>query len=148
MKSDFENIYDVYCPVLYGIALQLCPTEVMAEDILVKTFQTLYQKKSVWQEDKHYCIPLIKLMIGTVKEQIYLVKATDNFKIKEFENTPFLHQLLVEQLSIENYCSKNNITRQEAVLMIRDEFKLIRNLAYRSNSKIHNNLLVTGNFNN
>ena len=137
MKADFENIYDVYCPVLYSIALQLCPTEAQAEEIIVETFKKMHSQKSVWQDDKVLCIPLIKLLIDTAKKQLYPAKTTDDFKIEQFKNTPLLHQLLVEQLSIENYCSKNDITRKEVALKIRQEFMMIRNLSQQTNIKVN-----------
>ena len=135
MKADFENIYDAYCPVLYSIALQLCPTEEQAEEILVETFKKMHSQKSVWQNNKWLCIPLIKILIDTAKKQSYPAKTTIDVKVKQFKNTPLLHQLLVDQLSIENYCSKNDITREEVALKIRQEFMMIRNLSQQTNIK-------------
>jgi len=63
LKTSFENIYDMYCPMLYGIALALCPTTKKAEEILTLTFQKVHQQNLNWQERKPFSIDLIKLMI-------------------------------------------------------------------------------------
>ncbi len=145
MKADFENIYDAYCPVLYSIALQLCPTEEQAEQILVETFKKIHSQKSVWQNEKRLCIPLIKILIDTAKKQLYPAKTTVDFKIKQFKNTPLLRQLLVGQLSLKNYCSKNDITREEIALKIRKEFMMIRNLSQQTNMEMDNSDLLLPN---
>lgn len=147
MKADFENIYDAYCPVLYSIALQLCPTEEQAEQILVETFKKMHSQKSVWQNEKRLCIPLIKILIDTAKKQLYPAKTTVDFKIKQFKNTPLLHQLLVGQLSLENYCSKNDITREEIALKIRQEFMMIRNLSQQTNMEMDNSAFTASQLN-
>ena len=147
MKADFENIYDAYCPVLNGIALQLCPTEEQAEQILVETFKKMHSQKSVWQNEKRLCIPLIKILIDTAKKQLYPAKTTVDFKIKQFKNTPLLHQLLVGQLSLENYCSKNHITREEIALKIRQEFMMIRNLSQQTNMEMDNSAFTASQLN-
>ena len=133
MTADFENIYDVYCPVLYSIALQLCPTVAKAEEILVETFRKVHSQKSVWQNDKPSCMPLIKLTIETAREHLYTDETSCDFKIREFKNTPLLHQLLVEQITVENYCSINNIARWEVLLTIKKEIKLIQHLFEKDN---------------
>lgn len=53
----------MYCPMLYGIALALCPTTKKAEEILTLTFQKVHQQNLNWQERKPFSIDLIKLMI-------------------------------------------------------------------------------------
>ena len=148
MKPDFEYIYDVYCPMLYSIALQLCPTEAQAEEILVETFKKMHRQNSAWQNDRLLFIPLIQLLIDTAKKQLYPATTTVDFKVKQFKNTPLLHQLLVEQLSIENYCSKNNITRQAVALKIRQELMMIRNLSQQTNVEMDSSTFTAPQLNN
>lgn len=127
VKTSFENIYNAYCPMLYSIALQLCPTRKIAEKILLNAFKKVYQQNIVLQEKKPFCIDLIKIIIQTAQEELYPGETKCNFKIKQFEKTPLLHKLLIEQHSLENYCNENGITRHNALLIIRNEFMFIRN---------------------
>lgn len=143
MDPNFEKIYDVYAPVLYSIALQLCPTEAKAEEVLLATFNKIYTQKLILLNERPSYITLIKLTIATAHELLHTGKTTFNFKIKEFENMPLLHQLLVEQLSVENYCSKNNIARQEVQLLIKKEFKLIQQLLKKTSFAMDSNTLGT-----
>lgn len=143
MDPNFEKIYDVYAPVLYSIALQLCPTEAKAEEVLLATFNKIYTQKLILLNERPSYITLIKLTIATAHELLHTGKTTFNFKIKEFENMPLLHQLLVEQLSVENYCSKNNIARQEVQLLIKKEFKLIQQLSKKTSFAMDSNTLGT-----
>jgi hypothetical protein len=133
VKSTFENIYDTYCPILYSIALQVCDNKATAEKILLKTFRKVYQKKTDWQEQRPFCIDLIKMIIQTAQEELHPGETKCNFKIKQFEKTPLLHKLLVEQLSLEIYCIEKAISRKCAMEEIRNEFMLIVN-KYPSNA--------------
>ena len=128
LKTSFENIYDAYCPMLYNIALQICPDKSKAEKILLLVFKKLYhQDKGERMDKKPFCIDLIKLIIQTAREELYPGQTKFNFKIKQFEKTPLLHKILVEQLNLENYCIENGLSRQVAMLKLRGEFMLIRN---------------------
>ena len=129
MKNSCQNIYDVYCPLLYSIALQLCPTTHEAERILTLTFKKVHRKNLTWEEGQPLCFPLIKLIILTVNEHLQPGETLQNFKIKQFEKTPILHELLIRQISIEHYCIQNDISRSQVLLDIREEFLLVRNLA-------------------
>lgn len=128
MKTSFKNIYDTYYHILYDIALQICPNNTKAENIFLLTFNKILQQHNEWLDKKPSCIDLIKLMIQTAKEELYPGNAKCNFKIKQFENTPILHKILVEQLCLENYCTENSITRSKAIADIKEEFLVIRNI--------------------
>ena len=128
MKTSFKNIYDTYFHILYDIALQLCPNNTKAENIFLLTFNKVSQQLTAWSDKKFSCIDLIKLMIQIAKEEMYPGDMECNFKIKQFENTPILHKILVEQLCLENYCLENSITRSKAIADIREEFLVIRSI--------------------
>ena len=113
---------------MYDIALQLCPNNTKAENIFLLTFNKISQQHTEWSDKKFSCIDLIKLMIQIAKEEMYPGDMECNFKIKQFENTPILHKILVEQLCLENYCLENSITRSKAIADIREEFLVIRSI--------------------
>lgn len=126
----------MYSPMLYSIALQLCPATKKADEILVSTFKKIKKQNLNYDGCKHLSIKLIKLIIETTQEHLGPGKTICNFKIKQFEKTPLINQLLVQQNSIVNYCIDSSISRHQALLNIRDEFKLIRNSS-RKNNKIN-----------
>jgi len=127
LKTTLENIYDFYCPYLYSVALQISPTTQQAEELLIMTFQKAHTQHVDWVEQgKSFCFLLIKLMVQIAQEQLSPGETKCNFKISQFEKTPLLHQLLVEQHSIDSYCIANDVGRHQVVLQIRDEFRLFR----------------------
>lgn len=131
MNTSFENIYDTYCPMLYSIALQVSPNRVTAEKILINTFKKIYYQTES-KKIKPFCIDLIKMIIKTAQEELYPGKTTYTFKIKQFENTPLLHKLLIQQVNLETYCNENGITRNNALIIIRNEFMMIRNTSQKN----------------
>ena len=135
MKTSFENIYDAYCPMLYSIALQVSPTRKIAEKILINTFRKIYHQTD-FQKKKPFCIDLIKMIIQTAQEELHPGETTYTFKIKQFQNTPLLYKLLIEQVNLENYCNENGITRNNALLIIRNEFMMIRNTSAKNLSDV------------
>ncbi len=49
-----------------------------------------------------------------------------NLKLKQFQNTALLQLLISDEQHLDTYCKTNEITRQDGLLMIRDEFKILR----------------------
>lgn len=92
----FENIYDTYSPVVYGIALEISPTTEIAEQILFRIFQEVYNQNLMEQKHPSLCVTLIKLIFQIAHEQLPTSQLKNNFKIMQFENTPLLHKLLCE----------------------------------------------------
>ena len=123
--NKFKTLYDTYSPMLYGIALQIAPTHMEAEYILSATFSKALQQN--WCEQKHPspCIEIIKLLIKTAHQRLNNNIGETNFKIKQFENTPMLHQLLCEQMTVEDYCMQNKIAKEKALKDFRMELSLI-----------------------
>jgi hypothetical protein len=122
-----EALYDRYSPMLYGIALQVSPTQSEAEEILIRTFQKIGTLKLAQGNNRPIpCISLIKMTIEAAHE--LLGSFCNNIKLKQFESTPILHKLLCEQMSIDNYCEENGIDRANAAKMIRVEFASMRKL--------------------
>lgn len=72
------------------------------------------------------------MIIQTAQEELYPGETSYTFKIKQFENTPLLHKILIEQVNLETYCNENGITRNNALLIIRNEFMMIRNTSQKN----------------
>ena len=83
----------------------------------------------------------MQILIGTVKE-LYPKKIKENFSLKQFENTPFINQLICHQISLQDYCNEKNLTPQEGMQIIRQEFITIKNVEKNVNSSINLNLLA------
>ena len=112
--------------MLYSIAVEISPTEKQAEEILIITFKKAHKLNLVAQTYPSLCITLIKIIIQTAHEHLGDFK--NNFRLKQFENTPLLHKLLCEQINLDNHCQENNLTRAELGKKIREEFNLLRSL--------------------
>lgn len=123
-----ESLYDKYSGMLYGIALEISPTTEQADIILINTFKEIHVKNIKKQENASICSTLIKLLIQTAHNTLKPNELIHNFKLKRFENSPFLQLLLCEQVSMENICSKNRLSILEVSQKIHEEFNTIRNL--------------------
>ena len=134
--SNFENIYDKYCPMLYGIALQICHSKRKAEELLIRTFTKIHEQDINYDKYPVYCITLMRLVIKTAQE-LYPEKFNTNFRLKQFENTPLLNQLICDQISLQDYCNKKYLTQQEALQIIRKEFSTMRN--FKKENVVYNN---------
>jgi hypothetical protein len=123
--SNFENIYAEYCPMLYGMALEICHSKKKTAELLKSAFRKIDQK--ICQEKYPvYCITLMRLIIKTAQE-LYPTKYKSCFRLKQFENTPIINQLIFDQISLQDYCKENFLTQQEALQIIRKEFSIIKN---------------------
>jgi hypothetical protein len=125
-KSTFENIYEKYSPMLYGIALQIIPSKNKAEDLLILTFKKIVNQDVIQKPYPAYCIILMRLILKTAQE-IYPKKFKNGFKLRHFENAPFLNQIICEQIDFQDHSEKNNHTRKEVLKIIHHEFRAIAN---------------------
>ena len=124
--SNFENIYAKYCPMLYGIALEICHSKKKTAELLKSTFRKIPQEDISQKKYPAYCITLMQLIIKTA-QGLYPAKFKNGFRLKQFENTPLINQLIFDQISLQDYCKENFLTQQEALQIIRKEFSIIRN---------------------
>jgi hypothetical protein len=121
VSPTLEALYDRYSAVLYGVALEISPTETDAESILISTFKKCY-KPNLNIETGSLLITLIKLMIQTAHDKFHTGTNRTNFTLKIFENTPMLHRSLCDQNGFEGYCSEKMLSRQEGFKQMREEF--------------------------
>ena len=61
--SNFGNIYDKYCPMLYSIALQICHSRKKAEQTLINTFKKIYNQYITKHQDAIHSTPIPILVI-------------------------------------------------------------------------------------
>ena len=123
---NLKNIYDKYCPMLYSIALQICHSKKKAEQVLINVFKKIYTQDMSRHTESIYSITIMRLIIKTAQE-LYSIKLKSNFRLKQFENTPLLNQLICNQISIQDYGKQKYLTYQEVLHIIRKEFIIIRN---------------------
>ena len=116
----FEKFYDTYSPMLYGMALQLSPTQRQAEELLVKTFVILHKQKFVEANDPCVCINLIRLLLGTAQEQF---KAAE---LHPFKNAPMMNLILSGKMSVREVCLHNRVNVIQLGKIIRAELNSLR----------------------
>ena len=111
-QSVFENMYEKYSAILYGIALEICPNVVCAERLFTATFKNIYNLNLTGQNSPSLYIELIRLVLSTTKNEIYPHENEINFTLKQFNSTPLLQQLICNEISLKNYCILNNIKKR------------------------------------
>ena len=126
--NTIESLYNKYSKMVYGIALEISPSHKEAEFILIKTFKKVHQQNIINQVSSSICVTLIKFVIQTAHEVLMPEELKHNFKLKCFENSPLLHQLLCEQISVDDICVKHELTPLDVSKKVREEFNAIRNL--------------------
>lgn len=140
--NTIESLYDKYSVMLYGIALEISPSQKEAETILIKTFEKVHQQNIIHQENSSMCATLIKLVIQAAHEVLMPDELKHNFKLKRFENCPLLHQLLCEQLSVDDICLKNEFSPSEVSQKVREEFNTIRYWLNEHNISLNKELRI------
>ena len=128
-----EKLYHSYGSQLYSIAMEIAPNQAAAEKILIGTFVKIHRQQSTLLNGHSppVYITLIKLVLQTAHEQLYSNQLKYNFTLKQFANTPLLNKLICEQISLENYCTENQLTRADAAKKIREELMSIRNSKHK-----------------
>jgi hypothetical protein len=136
-----HKLYQDYGVKLYVVALEIAPDQAAAEKIVIETFVKIHQQQLV-QLNEHpppSYITFIKLLLQTAHEHLYSDQLKYNFKLKQFEHTPLLHKLICEQISLENYCKENHLSRREAAKEMRKELMSIRKVkSEKPTSQEHN----------
>ncbi len=123
-----HKLYQDYGVRLYVVALEIAPDQAAAEKILTETFVKIHEQQLV-QLNEHpppIYITLIKLLLQIAHQHLYTDQTKCSFKLKQFEHTPLLQKLIGEQISLENYCQENQLSRAEAAKEIRKEMLSIR----------------------
>ena len=133
--SNFEIIYDKYCPMLYGIALEICHSKKKAEELLMSTFRKIKQEDISQEKYPAFCITLMRLIIKTA-QQLYPEKFKNSFRLKQFENTPLINHLICDQVSLQDYCREKYLTIQEGVQIVCKEFGSLGNAEKENKTSI------------
>jgi hypothetical protein len=121
----FENMYDKYSPMVYGIVLEISPTKEQAGQILVRLFQKVYEQ-NILQEKKHcLCATLIKLTIQTAQEQLKQ-KKNNNFLL--FKDSKFLNMIICEERPVTTICEEYKMTFNQVTQKIREELHIVQHL--------------------
>ncbi len=121
-----EKIYDKYAATLYGIALEICPDQHCAEQVFLKTFKYIYTRDHTSLNSPCLIIELIKLIFSITKSEVYPNEEKLNLKLKKFDSTPLIQQLICTDDNFENYCRTNDITIQDGLIILKNEFNSIK----------------------
>jgi hypothetical protein len=120
--TGLASIFDKYGGVLYGIALQICPTEKQAELVLVKTLRSLSAREPMPPPNIALCMQLIHLIIKTAKSEGYYTPGWSDRRLKLFEDSPLLRRLFCEQQTLAEFCLQTNMPLTEALKKVQWEF--------------------------
>lgn len=120
--SKTEVLYDVYSPMLFGIALQISPTIQKAEHILAATFCKAHEQNISDKKHPILFLGLIRLLVEIAHQEFNNGKGCTNFNVVQFQKSSIVHSILFELIPLENYCLENNLNRQEAMRNMRSEF--------------------------
>lgn len=87
----FENFYDKYCDVLYGIAVEISPNKKIAEEILMSTFCKSHKLETYLKDDPSHHIDLMRLAIDVAREKLQESGDLSLTKLKQFEIAILAH---------------------------------------------------------
>jgi hypothetical protein len=119
------DLYGRYSAMLYGIALQIAPSDVEAAQILLTTFEKAQEQIEV--ENNGHCIwvALIKLNMTTARQQ--MEGRFNNHNLPNlFPANPLLRKVLFENKTIRQLRNETNLTLEEFGKMMREELHTIR----------------------
>jgi hypothetical protein len=130
INHSLEYIYDVYSPIIYGIAVQISSDELEAENILTATFKKISKLTLAKQGSSSLCIRLIKLTIETACDQFPKYK-NGKLELKQFQKLPIFYQLVCENISIESVCTQYDLTTPQLMKYLREELAWLSNVKKR-----------------
>jgi hypothetical protein len=122
----FERIIDVYSPMVYGIALEIAPNIAIAKVILLQTFQKINLQKINPSKSPSFVVTLLHLTLQTAREQKYQEQFDYTFKLKIFDKTPLIGELIGAQINLTDYCKKTQIDKTIVIKKLRKEFLLLK----------------------
>ena len=129
MSSDpintFDKLYDKYCPILYGIALEISSSQKEAEQILASTFEIAHARKLIEKNKHSLCAELIKITIQSAYEHL---KPINSFRLKQLENLPLLQKFLCDKKITDTLEFEKGENRTQIARQIRYEFNTLRNI--------------------
>jgi len=76
-KKAFEELYDVYAPLLYGGICRILGQTKTAEKVLQQSFIDIWQMKASYEPDKER---IILWMMRFARKNSLLIKNQDNFQ--------------------------------------------------------------------
>jgi len=114
--SGWEQLYDKYGPVMYGIISTHTSDKTLAEEILIKLFLRLKQKEFILKLSFSLCVYLVRYTYINTKEEL---------KIRGINSseTPIRANSILETL-----CSQSITTKQVAANLKISEQQVIQNL--------------------
>lgn len=95
-----------------------------AAELLFFTFKKIHDNNISEEKFHAYCITLIHLIITTANE-LYPLKFKNIFKLKYFEKTPVLKQLMCNQVNFNDYCNEKYLNKEAALQVIRKGVRLL-----------------------
>jgi hypothetical protein len=113
--------------MVYGIALEIAPNTAIAKAILQQTFQKIKFQKINPSQNPSLIVTLLLLTLKTAREQIYQEQFDCTFKLKIFETTPLIGELIGTQINLTDYCKRTQIDKTIVIKKLRKEFLLLKN---------------------
>lgn len=90
-----EMMYDLFAPMLYGVALKLVQNETKAEDLIQKVFLHFYNNHSSFDETKqNIYLWLVSITTTYAQEKVHLVSHFQNQKPLFYVNTDVGEKIL------------------------------------------------------
>ncbi len=105
----FENFYDTYCDMLYGISLEISPNKKIAEDILIGTFCKSHELGIHLRDNPSHHMDLMRLAIRVAREKLQESGDLSHMKLKQFESAILEH--LGENLKRISHLPSSDLNR-------------------------------------
>jgi hypothetical protein len=129
-NPSMDNIYNLYSPVVYGLAFQITSNEKDAEEILIACFQKIHKLKYLKQRSTGTTLQLIQLTIEIIFETFQKYKKKD-LDINQFHKSPVLFQLIFEKNNISSLCAKYGVSTTQLMKSLRGEISALSNIKKR-----------------
>ena len=136
IQKKFEKIYELYHPMVYGISCQVSEDDKQANEIFIKTFEKIHEQLRNNLKFVSPPIVIMKLAIRAAHEVIIPSNREVSLKLKQFENSPLLENLICTETALDTYCTENKISEEIVAKKIRAELMTLRYLKAKKNSSL------------
>ncbi len=118
-RPELSDFYDIYSPMVFGIALQISPNQQKAEVLLQKAFELIHEKDLAKLCPSTISIELIKLIFKAAEELHFIGPQTKH-------TAPLISQIIAKETTVRETCLQNNRSVIQLGKEIRAELNSLR----------------------
>lgn len=122
--SGWDQLYDKYAPIMYGIICTHTADKRLADEILINLFIRLKSEEVLLNINATSCVSILRYTYINTRKA--LQKRGINYTESPNVGYPTLHIFCSEQTTVKQVADRLNLSKQEIKQLLHQEFLLLR----------------------